>query len=161
MKTIALKNRIARQFLLVALGLALTGTAAQAQGETATTSPVGTLTANDLPVTIVGSLTQRAFTSRFEICTTVTPTNNIDIWADLLRNMTTQLLAAEPTPIAIPQTEDELWTVSSGVAQELILELIKIRTTGTSDYLKPATVTLLRDPVINQTLIRLLVRSLR
>lgn len=161
MKTIALNNRIARQLVLVTLGLALTGTAAQGQNTTATTSPVGTLTANDLPGTIVGSLTQRAVASKFEICATVTPTNNFDIWVDLLRTMTAQLLAAEPVPIAIPRTEDELWTVSSGVAQELILELFKIRTTGASDYLKPATVTLLRDPVINQTLIRLLVRSLR
>lgn len=158
MKTITLKNTIVRHLLLlVTLGLALSGTTVHAQ-PTAVTVPVGIRHSSEIPYAIADSLAKRAIDNNLD---SIIGVRNVSEFTPILRDMTAQLLAAEPAPTAIPRTQDELWSLSSGVAQELILELIKVRTTAVSGYLKPATVTQLRDPAINQAMVALLVRSLR
>ena len=47
------------------------------------------------------------------------------------------------------------------VTRELILELVKVRTTGTSDLFSNTTLWKVREPALNDALVHLLVRSLR
>ena len=149
----------ASNFLALAatlLVLATTSSSAQVN----TTKPVGvtaitdadpgdftTLTAD----TVASALIERARTNNINL------TDGVFMLTPLVRD----LLAAEPEPIAAPKTDVEFFSTCSGIAQELILELIRVRETGTSNYLSRSTLRQVRKPAVNDALLKLLVRATR